>query len=390
MASPWNSTTRHRDASTWSSVLMVFIRPCVHWSSGQNRKFATYLGYCAASFAVNGYPHRNEGVYVAYCCPGKQIARFPLHDGRTVFFVIFAGANIPAVAHHDADAQKKLLRRVLGDMGWECREIIEALENVDELYFNSVTQVRLSQWHRGRIALVGDAAFCPSLLAGEGSSLAMAGAYLLAGELRDAGGDFRAAYSSYQARFKPFIERKQRLAARFARQFAPKTSVGLLVRNAASRLLDAPWSAISWPKECLPTNSRCRTMVETSHPGRDRGRSGDAASTSISGASGREPIISVVSRGKPQNDNGTWYYSSIGAGSAAHGSLLPLGSPAINLRSPAYQCVAGELNFGKPHLTAPRRPIEPLSLRRYSAQLDGRSCKEDKTLRASFRTGGLI
>ena len=68
----------------------------------------------------------------------------------------------------------------------------------------------------------------------------MAGAYLLAGELKAASGDFHAAYSSYQRRFKPFIERKQRLATRFSRQFAPRTRLGLLVRNGASRLLDAP------------------------------------------------------------------------------------------------------------------------------------------------------
>jgi 2-polyprenyl-6-methoxyphenol hydroxylase-like FAD-dependent oxidoreductase len=207
---------------------------------GPESSLATYLGYCAASFAVNGYPHRDESVYVAYCRPGKQVARFALRDGRTVFFVIFAAPDIPAVAHHDTGGQKGILRQVIGDMGWECQEILKALDDVDELYFDSVTQVRLPQWHRGRVALVGDAAFCPSLLAGEGSSLAMASAYLLAGELRDAGGNFRAAYSSYQARFKPFIERKQRLAARFSRQFAPKTGLGILVRNAASRLLGAP------------------------------------------------------------------------------------------------------------------------------------------------------
>jgi 2-polyprenyl-6-methoxyphenol hydroxylase-like FAD-dependent oxidoreductase len=69
----------------------------------------------------------------------------------------------------------------------------------------------------------------------------MAGAYLLAGELRDAGGDFRAAYSSYQRRFKPFIERKQRLAARFSRQFVPRTRLWLVVRNVASQLLHVPF-----------------------------------------------------------------------------------------------------------------------------------------------------
>jgi 2-polyprenyl-6-methoxyphenol hydroxylase-like FAD-dependent oxidoreductase len=232
-----HSASRRFDLVIGADGLHSAVRKLVF---GPESSFATYLGYCAASFAVNGYPHRDEGVYVAYCRPGKQVARFALRDGRTVFFVIFAAPDIPAVAHHDIGGQKGILRQVIGDMGWECQEILKAFDDVDELYFDSVTQVRLPQWHRGRVALVGDAAFCPSLLAGEGSSLAIASAYLLAGELRDAGGNFRAAYSSYQARFKPFIERKQRLAARFSRQFAPKTGLGILVRNAASRLLGAP------------------------------------------------------------------------------------------------------------------------------------------------------
>lgn len=207
---------------------------------GPASNFESYLGYCAAAFTTDVYPHRDDDVYVTYCLPGRQAARFALRDGRTVFLLIFDARVKPAVGHHDAGAQRAILREAFGYAGWECPEIMKALDRTEELYFDAVSQILLDRWHRGRVALVGDAAFCPSLLAGEGAALAMTGAYLLAGELKRAGGEFRRAYPAYQYRFKPFIERKQRQATRFARQFAPRTRLGLLVRNAMSRLLDAP------------------------------------------------------------------------------------------------------------------------------------------------------
>jgi 2-polyprenyl-6-methoxyphenol hydroxylase-like FAD-dependent oxidoreductase len=207
---------------------------------GPEARFETYLGYCAASFAVSGYPCCEDNAYVAYCEPGKQLARFTLRDGRTVFFLIFSAPTKPAVGHYEIDAQKAVIHQVFGGLGWESPGILKALDKAEELYFDAVSQIRLKRWHHGRVALIGDAAFCPSLLAGQGSSLAMASAYVLAGELKRSGGDFRTAYPTYQDRFKPFIDRKQRQAANFARQFAPKTRSGLLIRNLWSRVLNAP------------------------------------------------------------------------------------------------------------------------------------------------------
>lgn len=207
---------------------------------GPESHFESYLGYCAAAFTADGYPRRDDDVYVTYCSPGQQVARFALRDGQTVFFLIFDASVKPAAGHRTAGAQKEILREAFGDAHWECTDILRALHQTEEVYLDAVSQIRMNRWHRGRVALLGDAAFCPSLLAGEGAGLAMTGAYLLAGELRRAGGEFRTAYPAYQDRFKPFIERKQRQATRFARQFAPRTRLGLLVRNAMSRLLDAP------------------------------------------------------------------------------------------------------------------------------------------------------
>ena len=88
---------------------------------------------------------------------------------------------------------------------------------------------------------MGDAAACVSLLAGEGAGLAMAEAYVLAGELHQCGGDYGAAFARYQTRMMPFLQRKQGSAAKFASAFAPKTTFGITFRNLVTRLLRLPF-----------------------------------------------------------------------------------------------------------------------------------------------------
>jgi 2-polyprenyl-6-methoxyphenol hydroxylase-like FAD-dependent oxidoreductase len=207
---------------------------------GSEAQFERFLGYYTASFLVNGYPHRDEGAYVAYSLPGKQVARYSLRGDRTGFLFVFR-AKAPLVpAPHDAHAQKALLQQAFSGAGWECPEIIEAMHAANDLYFDAVSQIRMAQWSRGRVALVGDACFCPSLLAGQGAAFAMAGVYLLAGELNKAAGDPQRAFANYQRAFQPFIERKQRAAKWFGGWLAPKTNVGIIVRNQLTRLFAVP------------------------------------------------------------------------------------------------------------------------------------------------------
>jgi 2-polyprenyl-6-methoxyphenol hydroxylase-like FAD-dependent oxidoreductase len=98
-------------------------------------------------------------------------------------------------------------------------------------------------WSRDRVTLVGDAAFCASLLAGQGSALAMAAAYILAGELRRAAGDYRIAFGQYQKQFGPFVRLKQKSALKFAGTFAPKLRFSMAIRNAMMNLLRVKWIA---------------------------------------------------------------------------------------------------------------------------------------------------
>jgi 2-polyprenyl-6-methoxyphenol hydroxylase-like FAD-dependent oxidoreductase len=101
----------------------------------------------------------------------------------------------------------------------------------------------MEKWSRNRSTLVGDACACPSLLAGQGSALAMAGAYILAGELKLAEGNHQVAFANYERSVHPVIESKQHAAQKFAKSFAPKTQAGIFLRNQMTRLMRIPFVA---------------------------------------------------------------------------------------------------------------------------------------------------
>ena len=127
--------------------------------------------------------------------------------------------------------QKTMLRNRYGAGKWECSRILAELDRSPQLYFDRVSQIRMDRWSQGRVALAGDAAFCVSLLAGQGSALAMISAYVLAGEIARAGGRHEEAFGRYDALLRAFINKKQQGAERFASVFAPATQWGLYLRN---------------------------------------------------------------------------------------------------------------------------------------------------------------
>jgi len=213
---------------------------------GAPEHFEKYLGYKVAAFEIEGYQPRDELVYVLYTEVRQQIARFALRDNRTMSLFTFADDDAGA-SGNDIHSQKAILRRRFANSGWECPNILEALDDASDLYFDQVSQVRMDAqpglWTRGRVSLVGDAAWCVSLLAGQGSALAMVGAYILAGELYAAGGQHEKAFSRYQELFAPFIRKKQEAALPFAGFFAPRSKAALFFRNRILNLMRIPWVA---------------------------------------------------------------------------------------------------------------------------------------------------
>ena len=208
---------------------------------GAHQQFEKDLGYLVAAFETQGYRPRDEDVYVIYSEPGQMVARFALHDDRTLF--LFAFTHEGSSATPDLEAQKAMLRRRFGGSGWECGQILARLDRAADIYFDRVAQIRMPSWSRGRVALVGDAAFCVSLMAGQGSALAMTAAYVLAGELAKAEGRRDEAFSRYETVLRAFIESKQKGAERFSAAFAPRTRLGLFVRNQVIRACAIPGAA---------------------------------------------------------------------------------------------------------------------------------------------------
>jgi 2-polyprenyl-6-methoxyphenol hydroxylase-like FAD-dependent oxidoreductase len=101
----------------------------------------------------------------------------------------------------------------------------------------------LPRWSAGRVALLGDAAACPSLLAGEGTGLAMVEAYVLAGELHRSSGDQTRAFALYEEKLRSFVTGKQKAAMRFRGFFAPDTALGLKMRNLIVNSMSVPFVA---------------------------------------------------------------------------------------------------------------------------------------------------
>ncbi|HEY1581790.1 MAG TPA: FAD-binding domain [Chthoniobacterales bacterium] len=208
---------------------------------GKESQFEQFLGYSVAAFEVDGYAQRDEDIFINYSVPGKQVGRLSLRHDRTLFLFVFAGELGSPTDLTRTDAQKAALRSEFGGLGWECPQILAALDSCAELYFDRVSQIRMETWSEGRVGLVGDAAFCPSFLAGQGSALAMAAAYVLAGELGSSGGSPEEALRRYEERLHSFILGKQEAAKKFAGSFAPKTRWGLFLRNQATKAFAIPF-----------------------------------------------------------------------------------------------------------------------------------------------------
>lgn len=223
---------------------------------GPEEQFEKYLGYYVASFTVDNYL-KEDRIFYSYSTPGKQVSLYSLRENKLATLFVFK-SEMKLALDVEEECGKEVLRTVYRNVGWECPRLFEAMNESPDFYFDRVSQIEMDHWFSGPIALVGDACQCVSLIAGQGSSLAMAGAYILAGELKEARGEVQAAFHNYERILKPEIGRKQRLAQEFASSFVPDTKFAIWKRNTFTNLMFLPFVSRWFINKYLADNVRLK------------------------------------------------------------------------------------------------------------------------------------
>lgn len=197
---------------------------------GPERDYSHPLGvYVAlADFPAAAHPHRANPMY---SLPGRGagIARY-----KDKALAIFNFDSEPIdYDHHDVQQQQQILVDAFDDVtSWRVPELLDAARADPALYFDSVSQIHMPGWHQGRVALLGDAAHCATLLSGRGTSLALTGAAFIAEELERAGNDHTTAFPRYEDRQRPYVTFAQDSVGDGRNLLTPPTWEAIEARNA--------------------------------------------------------------------------------------------------------------------------------------------------------------
>lgn len=199
---------------------------------GPEEDHLRHLGVYIALAALPGEA-RSEGVNSIHNVPGRLAGTFWYKDKAVAVFQ-FRSEPL-SYDRHDLDAQKRIvIDAFAGHRSWRIPELLDAVRADPDFFFDSASQIHLPSWHRGRVALVGDAGYSPAFLSGRGTSLALTGARILAEELDRCGGDHTAAFERYETRQRPYVT------------FAQDS-----VHGGRDRMLPTSWSAIAARNEAL-------------------------------------------------------------------------------------------------------------------------------------------
>jgi 2-polyprenyl-6-methoxyphenol hydroxylase-like FAD-dependent oxidoreductase len=172
-----------------------------------------------------------------FSAPGTVAGVYSARHNTEARAMFYFKATAEEMACREPAQQKAIVRRAFAGQGWVVPQLLADMDTAPDVYFDSISQVHLDTWSKGRVVLLGDAASCASPLSGMGTGIAVVGAYVLAHELASAQSHSEA-FARYQEILTPFVEKSQKFARDAARSgFAPDTRLGILVRDFVMRVI---------------------------------------------------------------------------------------------------------------------------------------------------------
>ncbi|WP_411338834.1 FAD-dependent monooxygenase [Sphingopyxis sp. J-6] len=196
---------------------------------GPESQFSSYLGCCFIGFtAPNSFGFNHE--LNIYNVPGLAAGAYETGAERMNCLFAYRRPEPASSEYADLDGVRRDIRARYAGQGWIIPQLLDAMDAADDLYFDSMMQIHMPKWSSGRVAVVGDAAYGPSFFSGQGTSTAIAGAYVLAGELA-AHDSHQAAFDAYDREARKFIEDNQATAYGGSDLMVPPTRLKLWKRN---------------------------------------------------------------------------------------------------------------------------------------------------------------
>lgn len=200
---------------------------------GSEPRWARHLGFSMACYPVPDIAGLT-GVRAHFTEPGRQTVLYPTDTvGTSVALFLFRTRPHGGIPRPERAAR---LGAAYIDSDWHTPELLAHAPD-DGFFMDTLTQIEMPGWHRGRVVLIGDACGALTLTSAQGASVAMAGGYLLASALAAHPRDHTAAFAAYEARLRPFVAERQRRARSFARGLVPATRTGQSVQRMVTRLV---------------------------------------------------------------------------------------------------------------------------------------------------------
>jgi 2-polyprenyl-6-methoxyphenol hydroxylase-like FAD-dependent oxidoreductase len=197
---------------------------------GPEERFVKHLGvYCAIFTTANRLGLEYTGH--AYRTAGRLVAMYSARHNTEAKAVFYFSSPQLDLDRNDVVRQQEILAEQFTGNGWQSEQLLDDMRYADDFYFDSVGQVRMDTWSRGRVAVLGDAACSPSSLSGMGTGLAVVGAYALAGELAAAGGDHRVAFGRYEEVMRKYAEGCQKMGDGVAKLMVPGSRLAAALLN---------------------------------------------------------------------------------------------------------------------------------------------------------------